>query len=180
MTTEGLDEPPPFSRHCAQTLHNVWTRSKSQLMSVFRECAKWSPSSGGFPESSTVWQLSCFQHQTGTKARGSKSGQTWICWGWMAAKSNVWASGDQSTAAKRSLMLPLQTPGTAHWYGGGGSGPCTVTNAHCQAVETHRLTLPELLLGAVKVQVHVETLNDLWDQVLVSGAVSQRSTKSWR
>ena len=32
---------------------------------------------------------------------------------------------------------------------------------------THRLTLPELLLGAVKVKVHVEALHKLGDGVLV-------------
>lgn len=47
-----------------------------------------------------------------------------------------------------------------------------MTNAHCQAGKVkeelpYRLTLPQLLLGAVEVEVHVETLHELRDRVLV-------------
>lgn len=43
----------------------------------------------------------------------------------------------------------------------------------------YRLTLPQLLLGAVEVEVHVETLHELRDRVLVRVRLLQNGEQCW-
>lgn len=51
------------------------------------------------------------------------------------------------------------------------------TDTHSAGHVAHRLALPQLLLGAVEVKVHVQTLHELCDWVLVGVRLLGRSER---